>query len=74
MLSISMNAFIVLSLYVKDRIVGVGAWSMAMMSNAVSRKKISLMTYGNGNCCGKNSTVPASCMAPVSGMKHLKHR
>ena len=69
-----MIIFIGVSPYVRDRIVGFCAWIMAMVSDVASRKKVSLLTCGNGTCCGKNSTVSASRSAPVFGMKHLKLR
>ena len=73
MVATSMNVFILLSSYIGAVVVGCGACSMASISQAACLNFFSLLTCGNGICCGKNSTVSASRNAPVSGMKHLKH-
>ena len=74
MVTILMNAFAVVSPYVRDGIGDFGDFNVIMMSDAAWRKNVSLLTCVNGTCYGKNLMLSASHLVPVLGIKHLKHR
>ena len=73
-LAISMKALLVGSAYVNFGI-GIDLFVKILRRlAAVCRRYVSGVTLGKGIFWGKNSTVSAFLMPPVSGIKFLKHR